>query len=1024
MMKSFFKKLASVLALAMVVSLAAPAAQTAAAAEAKEFTYKYQTGIGAAVKTVNLAKTGDTVDLKFVGIPDYAKYELNWMAVGTGFELDQTGVLTATADEGEGVVWLSVGDDQTYVSDPIKVTIGELKATIGTQDKSNKALEGATIKVNEKMDLAFYGITDWNLGKYGYKWVVGDTSVLDVDQKTGEITGLKAGETTITFMAPNKFNQANVVVTNALKVTVLPDAEPAIEAVQKSQNNFEILFTDLIAANYTDNNIEVVRIAPADKDMDGNGVIDKNDFLEETFFIKPTSADKDNNKFVVDTYADFVDGATYEVRVGDYKDQFVASVGAVARIELSATEGVIASDGVAAVPAKLSVKLFDKNGINVTTVVTDGIINSDRIVYGIKGADANKVYQYGNEVTFIEEGVVTATAYYDCYNITETNKVEASVNVIGKKHADYIAKVIAWKAVKAGDKINWADVVANNEPLWVASEDDGYYIVALLEDSRGNYFTTHVEGTTDHTDKKFNNKVVYAMDFVDQAIGSSYVFAANGYTLEFETLNPDNLLMYKDGAVVTYKEVTSYIKLNLYNIYSDAAPTELATVPLLVKPARYVKYLEADKTTVAAVTDTYLNEFDDQFTNASVKIKVFDQYNAKWYGYTNYELTAVLDNTYTDSEKQKLADYAKTVVLPAEGSGVQEFDVKFNTKTIRNLLDDYFTANGNTNKSNRNVVSFKLTEKNSGRFVTIRVNLQVPNYEGNDEINGEVKLDAKRTNNLSVYDHKTYGTVVEESAFFDWSGFVTATRQANIDLYVSSKSYNVGYDKDELVVYNGSMKTADYTDAIAAGTKVLVVTGPNNKAVLETATPGALGVHVNTNTTADGVTYYTYSLLAATPGENGAKGEMQYLATGRYTVQVRTVEKTWVDNNGVEWFSFVTASDTSKTTNVKYITVTRNNDAITLTGQVTRDLRESADTIEEVVADAFTFNRGGNAWYTGDKLENLVDWVDFERGDDYVYIKSVTFKVPVDKTEYTTEGYYLYKVNVGRSVKVSTDLFY
>ena len=39
-MKSFFKKLAFVMALAMVVSLAAPAAQ-ASAAEKKEFTYAY-----------------------------------------------------------------------------------------------------------------------------------------------------------------------------------------------------------------------------------------------------------------------------------------------------------------------------------------------------------------------------------------------------------------------------------------------------------------------------------------------------------------------------------------------------------------------------------------------------------------------------------------------------------------------------------------------------------------------------------------------------------------------------------------------------------------------------------------------------------------------------------------------------------------------------------------------------------------------------------------------------------------------
>ena len=1090
MMKSFFKKLAVVLAMAMVVSLAAPAA-TASAAEAKEFTYKYQNGLGTAVKTVNLAKTGDTVDLKFVGISDYKNYELQWMSYGNGFELDQNGVLTATADEGEGTIWLSVGDDQTYVSDPIKVTIGQLTATIGTQDKSNKNLDGATLKVGEKMDLAFYGITDWNLGKYGYKWVIADTSVLDVDQKTGEITALKAGETTVTFLAPNKFNQSNIVVTNALKVTVLPDVEPAIEAVQKTQNNFEILFTDLVAANFTDNDVEVVCVFDASKDTNGNGVIDSNeDEGADAFFIKPVTVDKDNNKMVVDTYADFVDGNVYEVTVGKYTYRFTASVGKVATVVLTAKDGLIPSNSVGAKPATLSVKLYDAKNIDVTTVEVDGIKNIDRVTYEIAGGDTATYYLVGSEVTFIEPGSVVAQAFYDYYNLDgrcDSNKV----TVRGTMHDDFVAKVVAWAVVNendANDKINW-----NSLPeLWVAAGDENRHIVALLVDSRDNYFTTHTQGTTAYTGKKYKDAAgkehtVLAMDYVPTTVGDSFVFAANGYYVEFASQNNDNFMMYADGEVVTYKAVTSSLKLNLLNIYNNEVKP-LATVPFTVKPERVITTLSTSSTSVTGVTDTMYDAFDGddtahltttvdafkKFTRPSIKLTIKDQYNAKWFRGADcdeYEVdfVAAANGSFTDAEKYALEVYAEELEALLNGAPASENTVEFNTKYIRDLLTDDDT--NNNNRSNRNSVSFKFTDKNSGRFVTVQVKLEVPNYETEYDESTEIKVDTKtitgtnRENVTILVDKLEVDKTIDERASWNWNWSVLGwDKEAGINLYTTSKGYEVGYSQDLMFVAktiasglraNVTANGYSYDDGtgereIKVGDKILVVVGPDNKAVpvnalgaidvTTGATSAALGVKIITNSVdADAnagkpsANYYTYALEVAGDANNDTI--MEYLRTGRYTVQVRTVAGFGTTvTNGTVAINLATASSVDTASSLA-ITVTNTNGKIALAGQVTRDLRETADYIEEVVADAFDFNYVdadsnfnwlGSLDWNRDTLESLIAGVDYRVGNGYVYIKSVTFKVPVEPDGKLTNvnKFFYCTVPVGSSVQVSNDIFF
>lgn len=121
MMKSFFKKLAFVMALAMVVSMVAPAG----AAFADEAGIAIQ-GTNTIVETYELAKAGATVDFSFKGAPKDWKTTYKWTssneAVAT---VDKAGIVTAVA-AGTATITITAGADASYVQ-TVKVTVKEEK---------------------------------------------------------------------------------------------------------------------------------------------------------------------------------------------------------------------------------------------------------------------------------------------------------------------------------------------------------------------------------------------------------------------------------------------------------------------------------------------------------------------------------------------------------------------------------------------------------------------------------------------------------------------------------------------------------------------------------------------------------------------------------------------------------------------------------------------------------------------------------------------------------------------------------
>ena len=230
MMKSFFKKLAFVMALAMVVSMAAPAAQKAVAAEDKALAIAYQKG--AVITALNLVEVGDTEDLRFVYAP------ANWKELGVEWSssnenvvsVDANGVVKAEA-AGTATISVAVGTETASI-EVYSVDTTTFVATMGTAD--NRAMTELELTVGEEFDFAFYGIKDYSVDYYRCDWFAVDPDgVLDFNDANGKLVAKKAGSAKISL---GVMNLITGIKTDVAPCTVtVKAAEPEVDP-----NNFEV----------------------------------------------------------------------------------------------------------------------------------------------------------------------------------------------------------------------------------------------------------------------------------------------------------------------------------------------------------------------------------------------------------------------------------------------------------------------------------------------------------------------------------------------------------------------------------------------------------------------------------------------------------------------------------------------------------------------------------------------------------------------------------------------------------------
>jgi hypothetical protein len=431
MKKNFLtKKLASGLALALVVASLSPAGVSAATA----------------TKIVKQDKSKAPTVL-YVGDKG-TDYTLSSTSKANTYSWKISNSKVATINAKSGVVTAKAPGTVT-----IKVT--------ARNAKTNKWLKDFTLKLSIKQraktvdigsdnfELAVGTKKDLNAVKtpktstdvvvYG----TSDAKIATVNAKTGVVTAVAPGTATITVYSKglsssaitSKYNR-----TDSVKVTVL-DGITGVK--QTTTTKVEVSLATDQSKDLTKDNLVIT---------DANGIKQ---------IIKEVKFSADGKVATAELFISFVDKAVYKVAYADTAKDFTASIGEVAKIELT---GKTVKYGEA---SNLGIKLFDANGIDVTT--TDAVRNN--VTFDYDAAKAYVTYDSAansHQITvFNFPEAVTVKAIYHTYQYEGvTEKVfESSAVINSVEKLPSLATGIKYTVAKTSanwDKLN-TTIPANGE---------------------------------------------------------------------------------------------------------------------------------------------------------------------------------------------------------------------------------------------------------------------------------------------------------------------------------------------------------------------------------------------------------------------------------------------------------------------------------------------------------------------------------------------------------------------------------
>jgi len=451
-MKNFFKKLAFVLALALVVTAIAPASKASAATaptlkksskvlyiggdktgnigDTYRFTFNNAAGYTATWKSTK--KTVATVDAKTGNI----------QAVGVGSS-DIKATLTNKAGKAvELVAKVYVKQNATAIGFGSKAAVKEALAVGDTAKVNVYRAVGAT-KVWKQ--------TDKSLSTDVIKWTSSKPEVATVD-KWGKVTAVAAGTTTITATATQS-EGSTPVLSKSYDVTVAAGLK---SVAQKSVNTFEAIFAGDLSTIANKDNVKVYTLVGTTK---------------VSVLVKEVKFDAvDKTKATVTTYTDLVKDAEYVVEYNDTTASFKGadlSDKAVAKLEIKTTEAV------KSVETTIDVKAYDKNGVEIPASVIAGRITLSAETGDFFLDSANK------KITFYNSGkTATVKAVFHTYEYG-TDYKEVTIDAVGVitsvEKATIVVKSV--DAFTAYDKTKTPDFDKANSTISVS--DNGTYDVAV-----------------------------------------------------------------------------------------------------------------------------------------------------------------------------------------------------------------------------------------------------------------------------------------------------------------------------------------------------------------------------------------------------------------------------------------------------------------------------------------------------------------------------------------------------------------
>ncbi len=504
-MKNFFKKLAFVLALAMVVTAIAPAAKASAASsptlkiegkklylggdvtgnygETYRFTFNNAKGYTAKWKSSN-AKVA-TVDAKTGNIQAIAVGKATITAT-----LTKKGSKTV---ELKATVWVKQNAE--------KVGFGSLKAV-------KEMAVGDTAKVNvyrQVGDTKVWKQTDKAVSTDVVKWTSSNPEVATVD-KWGKVKAESAGEATITATATQS-EGSKAGATASFKVTVKAGL---VDAKQSGLDTIKATFAGDLSAVVNKDNVKVLKV-------DGSAKV--NVIVKDVTF-----DDTDKTKATITTFTQFDKDVEYIVEYAETTVKFKGadkSAEAVASIAIKTTE-VEPND-----TKKIEFYVYDKDGVDIT---------SDELVGRIKVSNAAT-----NNDSYLDEANGTITFWAKDKSAT----IKASFDTYTYKE-DFTPKTIDATGV----------IVSKEKVINVSSVG-----TATIAKDKPDFSKATLNMSVKDTDKKLFLKTTNS----DNKEVTSYGDDASKF--KFTSTNDTVLVVYDDGSLYPVKEGAAAVIVKYNDAY-------------------------------------------------------------------------------------------------------------------------------------------------------------------------------------------------------------------------------------------------------------------------------------------------------------------------------------------------------------------------------------------------------------------------------------------------------------------------
>lgn len=489
MRKNFFKKkLASTLALAMVVtSLVTPTSASAATT-----TKVVKQGGKAAPTVLYVGDKGTDYGLSKTFKGNKYTWTISNSAIAT---INKSGVVTAKAP---GTVTIkatarnSKGKWLNAFTHKIKVNLRATSVDIGADD--------FTLVMGQEKDLN--AVKTPAKSTDALKYLSDNTEVATVDAKTGVVKTVGVGEATITVLSKATASSADTSKYNkkdTVKVTVID----GIQAVkQTTVNKLEVTLATDQHEKLTKDNIVIT---------DANGVKQ---------VIKEIGFSDDGKVATVSLYIDLVDKATYKVAYANTEKTFVASVGDVASIQLSGkTVQYQTASG-------LDVKLFDANGVDVTT--NSELQNNVTFDYDYAKAYID-AFDDGYDITVYNfPASVTVKAIYHTYDYTNGDEKTYESSAVINSVEELAKTATGIKYTLTSDEPNWDKLVTT-----VPADAKGYKLFIKAKDQDDNDLTQA------DFDYQSTDESILVVSKADDGVyvypvktGSAYIKATYGKTVQ------------------------------------------------------------------------------------------------------------------------------------------------------------------------------------------------------------------------------------------------------------------------------------------------------------------------------------------------------------------------------------------------------------------------------------------------------------------------------------------------------------